>query len=194
MNRIHPVHSFLREADRLAVERHNKETERDLLDNAHAMVDKLNRDKSTLVRQVESYEESNTGKVSAKDQKVLDYYLSQLKETDEKLKRDIEILEQKAAQRKEYLMTQINGMGSKNVVEPAHILDKRKRICEIESQISYQQMTIEGFKKVHERISKGEVLSTQSLPPLVWKPSKENQELEAELERVRGSYIPDQLN
>ena len=194
MNRIHPVHSFLREADRLAVERHNRDTERDLLDNAHAMVEKLSRDKSTLVRQVESYEESNSGKVSAKDQKVLDYYLSQLKETDEKLKRDIEILEQKAAQRKEYLMAQINGMGGKTVIEPAHILDKRKRICEIESQISYQQMTIEGFKKVHERISKGEVLSTQSLPPLVWKPSKENQELEAELERVRGSYIPDQLN
>jgi hypothetical protein len=157
------------------------------------MVDKLNRDKSTLVRQVESYEESNTGKVSAKDQKVLDYYLSQLKEADEKLKRDIELLEQKTAQRKDYLMAQINGMGGKTVIEPAHILDKRKRICEIESQISYHQMIVEGYAKVKERLSNGEVISTQSLPPLVWTPSKENQELEAELERVRGSYIPDQL-
>jgi hypothetical protein len=193
MNRLQPLYSsYFRESDKLAVERCARESERDLLDNAHKMIDKLNKDKSTLQRQVESYEQSNTGKVSAKDQKVLDYYLSQLKEADEKLKRDIELLEQKTAQRKEYLMAQINGMGAKTVVEPAHILDKRKRICEIESDISLHEMTIEGFKKVHERIRNGEVLPPQILPPLAWTPSKENQELEAELERVRASHVPDQ--
>jgi len=193
MNRLQSLYSSkFRELDILAVERCDRGTERDLLDNAHKMIDKLNKDKSTLQRQVESYEQSNTGKVSAKDQKVLDYYLSQLKEADEKLRRDIEILEQKTAQRKEYLMAQINGMGGKTVVEPAHILDKRKRICEIESDITLHEMTIEGFKKVNERKRNGEVLPPQILPPLAWTPSKENQELEAELERVRASHVPDQ--
>ena len=191
---MNPIHSFLRESDRSAVERHNRETQRDLLDNAHAMIEKFSKEKSTMERQIQSYEEAANGKVNAKDQKVLDYYLSQLKETDEKLKRDIEKLEEKAAHRKEWLMAQINGVGGKNVIEPAHIIDKRKRVCEIESQISYQEMIIEGFKKREERITRGEVLPTQLLPPLAWTPSKENQELEAELERAKASYIPDQLN
>ena len=238
MNRIHPVHSFLREADRLAVERHNRDTERDLLDNAHAMVEKLSKDKCTMERQIQSYEEATNGKVNAKDQRIVDYNIEQItvtrnrlevkvKALDDKLEemkkialsryeeekreltlqyeRTIASLEAKISKEKIGLETKsdsyiasldagIRSVGGRSPIEPAHIIDKRKRICEIESQISYQQMTIEGFKKVHERISKGEVLSTQSLPPLVWKPSKENQELEAELERAKASYIPDQLN
>lgn len=236
MNRIHPVHSFLREADKLAIERHNKNTEKELLDTAHAMVEKLSKDKSTLERQIQSYEEATNGKVNAKDQRIVDYNIEQitvtrnklevkLKALDDKLEemkkmalsryeeekreltlqyeRTIASLEAKISREKVGLETKsdsyissldagIRSVGGRSPIEPAHILDKRKRVSDIESQISYHQGIVEGFKKVHERMRNGEVIPQQTLQPLAWTPSKENQELEAQLERARASYVPDE--
>jgi hypothetical protein len=258
MNRLHPVHSYLREADKLAVERNNRETEKELLNNAHAMIEKLTKDKSAMERQIQSYEEATNGRVNAKDQRVVDYNIEQIKLTrnklddkikmlearleetkhmilirheeekreserkledakqaiikkyeeeqrqlEEKYDRAITSLEAKISREKVSLETKsdsyishldagIRSLGGRSPIEPAHIIDKRKRICDIDSQISYHEMTIEGFKKVNERKRNGEVLPPQILPPLVWTPSKENQELEAELERARASYVPDE--
>lgn len=236
MNRINPVHSFLREADKLTVERHNKNTEKELLDNAHAMIEKLSKDKSAMERQIQSYEEATNGKVNAKDQRIVDYNIEQitvtrnklevkLKALDDKLEemkkmalsryeeekreltlqyeRTIASLEAKISREKVGLETKsdsyissldagIRSVGGRSPIEPAHIIDKRKRISQIESDITYQEMIIEGFKKVHERKRNGEVLPPQILPPLAWTPSKENQELEAQLESIRASYVPDE--
>ena len=258
MNRINPVHSFLRESDRLTVERHNRDTERDLLDNAYAMIDKLSKDKSAMERQIQSYEEATNGRVNAKDQRVVDYNIEQIKLTRNKLDDKIKVLDTKLEEMKHMILLRyeeekreserkledakqailkkyedeqrqledkyertittleakisrekvgletksdsyishldagIRSLGGRSPIEPAHIIDKRKRVSDIESLISYQEMIIEGFKKVNERKKNGEVLPPQILPPLAWTPSKENQELEAQLESIRASYVPDE--